>query len=286
MAFDEGTGNRPPIQAPDFEANLEVYNSKVANIGMQIKAQQAILDQINSDIVAAQFRLRAIAVEKSDVLDQQIKVKGQTIQDLQNQHEEWLAKIASRQAEHDSISLDFSNKQKQLDNAWVDFQVQLGNYQVQFQQLNEDQSVLTKRQTQLDIDKKAFELYQSTQTSLLAKQTAEADRLTAVANEKLTEANNKMSAAIDLANTTSVARINLTNELNAAQPILAQADIISAQKAQNDIDAKNNSSIALQNQEDANQIKVARIAVNNQQQELNSRAETLSQAEAALKGGS
>ena len=70
----------------------------------------------------------------------------------------------------------------------------------------------------------------------------------------------------------------------AAEPILAQAATIQAQIDKNASDSAINSKNALQNQQDANEIAVARVALNNQKHDLDARQATLTAAEAKIGG--
>jgi predicted nucleic acid-binding Zn-ribbon protein len=286
MAFDEGNNVvTVGVQAPDFSAALEKYTEQVQEISVNIKTQQSVLDDIKAQIVLAQANLQAQYKAKISDLDNQITSMTAQLNDLQNQHQQWLDKIKSRQAQHDNISLNFSNQQDSIENAWVDFHQQVKSFL--------DQSAaLTKAQSQLSLDQITLQNNQSDFEKQKAIQQADIDQKQQAATQALSEASAIKSDALSLqtqaqtlSDQANKALADLDSKVAAAQPVLAQADEVAKQKAQNDIDAKNNAAQAIQNQEDGNQIKVAKVALNNQQQEYNSRMQTLQQAEAALKGG-
>lgn len=284
MSFDDGD-KVPLVDAPDFSQDISRYTEQVQTISIQIKSAQSILDDINSQIdVAKKQRQAAYNLQIKD-LDQQIIDKTAKIQVMQAQHADWLAKINIRRGQHDNISLNFTEQQKVLDDAWVAFRLNNSGMATQQAQLKRDQNILADQQASLVIDRQRFEDTKAVQQKSLDDQFG-------VLAAKEQGINNELSAlsvkALVVENGSKILdqkQIDIDAKLSAAQLILDQAETITKQKTQNEIDANNNSALALRNQQDYNQIQVAKVALNNQQQQYNSRMATLQAAEAALKQG-
>ena len=286
MAFDTGEEVKIiGVQAPDFSANLSKYNDRVVELGRQIKMAQAQLEgiqqQIDQDRVNQQTQ-RDISLAK---LNQDIADIQNQINFLTSQRDSLLVDINTRQVQRDSIALDFSNKQKALDDSWTDFHTQVDIYLVQAAQLKKDQEALVLATGQLSDKQSVFEADYQAKTDSLNQQSLDLDRRTAVLAAQKRALDDQQTLIETSASALEQSKADLATQLLSAQSILDQADVVSKQKIQNDIDQKKNSADALRNQTDANQIKAARIAVNQQQQEINSRMATLTAAEAALKTG-
>lgn len=286
MAFDDGDKILvKEDNQPDFASNLARYTEQVEAISVDIKAAQQSLADINVQIEAAKVQRQGAYDLQIKDLDQQIADKTLKLQGMQTQHVDWVAKLKARQAEHDNISLNFSEDQKRLDDSWTAFRLNNSSLSDQQNQLKKDQAALLDQQNQLVINRQKFEDAKAVQQSAI-------DDMISDASEKQHDASNQLAAAILKASLVESAtkdlgskEADLAVKLAAAQPFLDLADAIAKQKAQNEIDAKNNSATALQNQEDYNQVRTAKIALNNNEQDYNSRMATLRQAEAALNGG-
>jgi len=287
MGFDNGdNGDKAPYVMPaDFDKNLESYTEAVAHIGEKIKAGEVELSSLQSKIAQARVDLEAAYSNKIDTLETQIKSLTEGISGLEDQHDKLVVDIDAKQVQLGGISLDFSAKQKQLDDSWADFHTQANTLLLGQKQLKIDQDALTTERAQLTADQADFKGFSEFNHKAVDELKAQAQATMDQAASVLADAHQKLTLANAAQDQADADKQTLANKLAAAQPILDQAAAIAAQKIQNDADAKINSAAALQNQTDANEIKIARVVLNNQNVDLNTRTQALQQAEAALAKG-
>lgn len=288
MAFDN-RDNRTAIQippSPDFVANLAAYEDQVKEISVTIKSAQSELHDINDQIVVAKTQLEAGYVAKIDAYEVQIKSHSENVQMLMRRQTELESAIQIQQQKHDGIVVDFSEKQKVIDATWMDFHQHAGELLAQQKQLKYDQDNLATGRAQLIVDQSTFETYKTQQMIQIEEELSTAAKVTDDAHVRMAAANSQSVLAEEAGAAVTSAQAFLDAKIIAAQTLLAQADAVASQQAKNDSDQGINSANAVQNQLDANQIRVAKVALNNQQQEYNSRMLALQQAEAAIKGGS
>jgi chromosome segregation ATPase len=286
-----GFENREPqggvtiVPTPDFEANLKAYNDQVEQLSTQIKAKQDALAAIQSEIDAQNANLQASYTAKIQSFEDQITSLQAEIVQAQARFDALVQAIKDKQAQFDAISLDFTAKQKLLDDSWADFHLRANQLLIDQKRLKSDQDALLANRAQLIADQSDFENQKKFQQDYLDSLTKQASDAYTKAGQVLADALVKQTKADADVATVTATQADLASKLAAVQPILAQADAIAAQKVQNDADTKKNEALALQNQTDANEIKVARVALNNAQVDFNNRLQTLQQAEAALKTG-
>jgi hypothetical protein len=284
MPFETQT---PPSEpSPDFEAGLKTYTEQVESISLELKAKQAELGGVQKSIEDAKTQRQLVyQTQRIEPLEEQIKMLQQRVSDLQEEHNQWAIKTSARKLEHDAIVLDFSQKQKALDDSWADFYKQAVKLLEDQKVLQANRNTLAAEEAQFLKDQAAWTAQSQQEKIALAQSKKEADVIHEEASELLAQATLQKKDVADGAAQLILDRQAFEDGVAAAQDLLTQADAVAKQKAQNEIDLKNNSAAALQNQNDAIQIKVARIALNNQEQEYNSRMQTLQAAEAALPKG-
>ena len=271
--------------APNFKDDLAKYTAQVEDIGVQIKAGQAELADLQVQLVQAKTDLQAQYDKRVGDLGNQISVLTQQLADLTLKSSALDTQIEDKQAILNNISLDNTAKQALLDSAWADFHKASADYVVAKKQLDDDVATLANLQAQFNTDKAVFETTKTAALADLAKQKADADASVDAANKAKADALATLNAANDALSSLEAKQADLALKTQNAQVILDGADAVQKQADQNKIDAANNSAQALQNQSDINEIKVARIAIHNREQDVAAREETVTQAETKIING-
>ena len=170
------------------------------------------------------------------------------------------------------------------DDAWAALQKSSGDLARARSQFESDQKSLQDFSDQVDIqvqklndDKAAFATEYSTKMAGLK---VIGDAAVAAKND----AANTLQLAQEAQAKVDASQAALDASVAAAQPILAQADAVAKQKSDNAAAAALNSQQAAQNDKDANEIRTAKVALNNKEQELNARQAMIEAAEAKTGG--
>lgn len=278
--FENGGGSiQVSIQPPDFTAALDTYNGMVADIGIEIKAKQQELSDLQDKITQTQLDLQTKYNTKVEDLGNKIKDLIYNSGELSIQIVGLEDEIKQRQQQRDAIILDFSEKQHDIEIQLAGIKKQSDDISDIQDRLDTETQELVSKQTVFAKEVSDFKVYKQDQTALLSQLT-----------DTITKAQNKIEAVEKDQNLNVVILANkesdladrekdLNIRLAAAQLILDQADNVAKQKSQNDSDAKSNTAIALQNQKDIEQIKVAQVVMNNKDQELKAREQMVSLAE-------
>lgn len=287
MSFETGIPDQYFAPAPpDFSGGIAEYTREVESISVTLRAKQeellAVQKQINDAKALLQLQYQTT---KIDPLETRVQNLQAQIDTLVAEHSQWVIKAEDRRKQFEGISLDFSSKQKALDDSWADFHVQAAQLMVDLKRLNSDEGALEINKANFAKDKVTWQDLKTSEQAVIEGMKKDTSTLLAQATQIKSDADNKMAVSVVAVQDVEVQKADFLAKINAAQPLLDLADAISKQKTQNEADAKVNADAALQNQNDANQIKVAKIVLNNQQQDYNSRMQTLLAAEAALKTG-
>lgn len=285
--FDDGNKDKKTIiqNAPNFEDGLAKYNAQVEEISVQIKASQAELVDVMAKLEQARVDLQTQYARRTDDLGDQISILSQQLANLTLKSSALDKQIEDKQAVLNSISLDNTVKQQQLDTSWADFHKVSADYVVAKKQLDDDMSALADLQNQLNADHAAFEAYKAAALADLTKQKADADVSLNAASKAKADALVTLNAANDALSLLETKQAALALATQNAQALIERAAEVQEQADQNKIDANANSKQALQNQADINEIKVARIAIHNREQNVAAREEAVKQAETQIIGG-
>lgn len=281
MSFDTGdkVGQTVVTQAPDFSASISKYNERVALLGQQIKDEQAKLQEVQEQIAQAEVDAQQGADQRRTELNAQMATIQAQIESLTQSEKDWALKVQQRQEQHESIVLDFSNRERALTADMSQYQNGINALTDDQAKLAADQKSLINAQAQLATDRSTFETYTESVTAqaiarkhdMDAQQTSLDDQAHDIA---VTAA--RVKAEQDQL---SLDQEALKVKAELAVSIIAQSDAVAAQKRANDAQLAINSAAALKNDQDANQIRTAQVALNNLQQELNARQQMIALAE-------
>ena len=286
--FDTGNkegGTVVTQQVPDFKTALESYNKQVTDLSVQIKAGQQELAELIIEIGKAKVDLQMQYNQKVSSLDDQISVLSTQLIDMQARVDSLNQQIQDKQATKDSISLDFKTERERLDASWLELHKSIDDYKNANAQLEPDRQEIIKVKSGLEKQEHEFEVYKADILAKIAKDADAAIQNKADANKVQDDALAALTKLDGVIDQIARERAALDTELANSKPILALAEELARQKEQNVIDAKANSELAMQNQQDANEIKVARVAIHNSEVAVANREATVTQAEQKIIGG-
>ena len=286
MGFEEGNRQIPATiqQAPDFAAALAVYQNKVVDLGVQIKMATVELDEVNSRLSEVKAALQAQYDSKVADLGDQIRILEAVIEDLKGKVASLETQVKERQAAKDSISLDNSAESQRLKEEWSAL------HRSSAELANAEKANLAAAKENAEVhntliaDKQEFETAKAKALEGIDSEEKRVNALSIEAEATLEQAIEKLQEANAALNKVAQDKAALDLQLADATQILLMGDEIRKLSAQNKADQEANSAAALRNQEDANQIKIARVALNNFKQQLDQRAKTLSEAEQKVGG--
>ena len=284
--FDDGKQVNVMVgqQLPNFKESMDNYYAQVKDIGTKIESAKNELADTLVKLNAARTALQAQYTARMADLDQQIVGLQAQIVDRQSVSSSLDKEITDKQAQRDAITLDFSNKQKELDAAWADYNKATADLQNGNAQLISDRTDVTAAQVSLRAAMDTFEEYKKKTTDEIAKSASDAQALIQTAVTQKADADAAISKAAVVSDLAIQAQTDLNTKLAVIQPLLDKA--VAIQKQLDDATALNNATSvqAAQNQTDANQIAVARVALHNKEVELNSREQTIAAAEQKIGG--
>ena len=216
------------------QQDIDTYNAKIKDLASQVLVLSYRRDQLNSDIVARNKDLDDVAVKKMADLKSQSQSFISTIAQQTAMSMALNQEIKDKQNKRDSISLDFSNQKKEI----IDGQ----------ERLAQGARDLAAAQAQLDLEKINLVSRETAVAGLMARESQlNARELIIVSKEQENEANaqknldnaehasyqNKIIA--DKIDQLNLQKQQLDKQLADAAPILAQAEAILKQKADNEI---------------------------------------------------
>jgi chromosome segregation ATPase len=281
MGFE--TGDKPIKtiiqQTPDFKQSLDNYHHRVNEMGVQIKTYADELASVQAKLAQAKIDLQAQYSKKVESLGIDIAILQSNITELQAQSDTLSKEIQTKQDLKNAISTDNITEHQRLNDSWAEFHLAVEAYLKDKDKVDWAQKSLFDANEQLNKMKSDFESLKASTLAGLDQKVAEANEL--MESAKIAQADaagvlQKANTAID----NSTCQINeLQDALAKATPILARADEIQALAEKNLKIQADNDAQALQNQKDADQIKVARVALNNLKHELDAREVTISAAE-------
>ena len=284
MGFDGREGERPIQNAPDFTAGLATYTAQVEAISIQIKAGQAELDDLRGRIGDAKTDLQAQYSKTVNDLGDQILISQDQLAALRGQVASLEAQIKERQATKDAISLDNTAERAKLDASWAELQKSTANVNAAIAQVEKDKRDTAESMLALEAAKKEFDAFEKSRVDAISTRVTEIVALEAQAKKKMADAEFSMSLTQSAQDQVEKSLAELKAKTDAAQEVLDNAAAVRAQAEKNAADQAYNSAQALQNQKDIQEIQVARVALNNLRQELASREQMVSQAEAKIGG--
>ena len=284
--FDSGEqpGVAASLPTPDFKASLDAYYKQVETLGVKIKAANSELEGILTAISEAKSDLQAQYNRKVDSLGGEANALLLKVADLQSLSASLDQQIKEKQATKDSISLDNTAEQDRLRDEWRALNKsseELGVYEKELA-LKNDQ--LLARQNKLSSDINSFESYKATELKAMAEEAKVAVALKSEAEVAKNDAAIILQNANDAIAKASQDKASLDLQVADANAILAKADEVKKQADANVEALKINSAQAFQNDKDANEIRVARVALNNLKQELNAREQMVALAEKNIGG--
>ena len=277
-------GDAPVQQAPDFTTAIASYNAMVQEIAVKIKAGKKELTLLLSKIDQAKADYQFICDKRVEDMGGEYDKLIIDIANAQAAFDSLATQIAERQATKDSISLDNIAKQADLDAAWDAIHKSAHELADASIKLDADRKAVQDYSDKVDLDvqklnddKAAFAIEYAAKMSAIK-----------VGQDAVNVVKNDAATTLQLAQDTQ-AKIDASQKAldaatEAAQPILAQADAVAKQKAANDTALAINSTNAAQNDRDAAEIRVARVAINNQKQELSDRETMVALAEKNIGG--
>jgi chromosome segregation ATPase len=284
MAFDNGARNATGghIQAPDFVSSLETYNKRVAELGGQIKAAEAELSEALVALEKAKNQLQEQYAKKVTDLGDEITVLTAQLAILQGQSDTLDKQIQDKRDASDHISLDNSAKQKEIDAEWDKLRASANDVLVGQQKIDDTAKIVAADIDKLEADKKVFEKYKNEQLSLISQKAQEAANLLATATSKMNTAEVTLIEAKNTLAKIDEAKLDLAKKEAEAQGVIDQAEAVQKKSDEADEKLRIASATAFQNQKDVNEIKVARLALNNLKQELDARQSMIDAAEQKL----
>lgn len=270
--------------AKNRQQALDDYNGQVIDINRQIKDANAILSQLNEAYAAREEDLNAMYIKKETDFNLKMSLVREQIDQMMNQSLILDTEIKEKQAQRDAISLDFAAQAEELN--------------VKQQSISDQAKVLASAQLQLDSDRAVFA--QIKEDSRAAAQSI-ADAL-----DRRQKNLDEQQSSIDIASSeaTRISRENIQKEQGLAQQvkdlqdlqvvvaqqqqdalgIIAQASDVQKQKVENEAVILNNTKQTEQNRRDADQIRVAKIALANKTQDVQQREQAVTQAEQKIGG--
>ena len=284
MGFDEGRDKTIVQQVPDFKKTLEDYHKRVEEMGADLKARSDELASVLAKLNQAKADLQAQYDKTVDSLGGDIKALQLKITDLQAQSDTLSKEIQDKQALKNAISLDNSKEQERLDSSWVEFHKAFDDYQTKVNEVNWAQESLFNANAQLEKAKDEFVKYKASTIADLDQKTALANTLMDDAKAKQADGISALQRVNDALTDLAQKKANLDEQIMKAQPLIDQAEDVRTQTEYNKTTQATNDAQALQNQKDAEQIKVARVALNNLKHELDAREATISAAEHNIGG--
>lgn len=282
MGFSDERKDAP--QAPDFSAALKKYNEQVADLGVQIKAAQAELTSTQGLIRIAEAAVAETYRTKLMDLEDAIANKQKELDRLMALKVDLDAQIAARELIRDSISNDNTLEQKRLDASWADFHANVAAFKETQAKLDVDRQEYQDIKTAFNSSVKIFNDEQIEAEKTLAARVAAVEETEDRAKVAQSNAFATLQEAKDALDKLERTKADLANQTEEARPILATAEELKRLAEELAIQRKANSAQALRNQQDINEIKVARVALNNQKHDLDARQASLEQAEQKLGG--
>jgi chromosome segregation ATPase len=284
--FDDGvkSGQTVIVQTADFKKSLEQYQKQVEDFSIKIKDAQAELQETLVKLDKSKVDLQAQYAKQVSDLGDKIALLNSEAVDLQAKNTALDSQIKDKQETRDAIILDFTDKQRQVDEAWEAIKKSQSDMRDAEIVLGEDQAKVASGLAQLNADRKSFEAYKEEQTAILDQKEVAIETERKNAESDKSDAADLLRRSNEILNTTTQARVDLEARVVTAQGIIDQADDVQKKAEETAVLVKSTNKQALQNQQDATEIKVARIALNNLKQQLDAREQTLRQAEQAIGG--
>ena len=281
MAFD--MGKKDPVtalpQAPDFTASMAAYTKMVEDLSVQIKAAQATLADLQNQITQAKLALQEQYKQRLSDVGNQLTVLQAQLVTLQAESDALDQQISDKQATLAGISLDNTAKQKALDDEWLAVQKSSADVATANQQLIAGQKALADAQDAFEAEKAAFEADKAIQLANIAAEKIKIADLQAKADTAQQEVAITLQQASSALADVQKASEDLDAKKAATAPILAQADAVTKQQAANAAQLALNSAQASRNDTDAQEIRVAKVALNNKEKELDARQQMIDLAE-------
>ena len=287
MSYDDGNKKENVIiaQTADFKAAYAKYQEQVQSIHNQIEASQKELAQVMGSLAQAKAALMEQYSKKVTDMGSQIDVLQAQVDDLTVKIRALDIQIQDRQQTKDAINLDFTNQRVLIDTANADIKNKMDELSNMQKKFDSDAIVLSARQSDLEEAKKEFDSYRVKELTDVLTKIKEAQDKTESANALITSAQANLKEARDAQLAINQAQSDLEAKTIVAQAVIDQAAAIKKKSDDADVQEQENSKLALQNQQDMNAIKVAKIAVSNREQSVAAREAAVAQAEIKIIGG-
>lgn len=285
--MDEGL-DRTPISEEQLAANrqqdIETYQTQVKDLNYQKEDLKIEIESLTAAITLKTVELNDLNAAKQKEFEAQVIELRQQIDQQLAQSASLDSEIKDKQAKRDSVLLDFSNQEQVLVDKQTSISQQAGIIAAARAQLDADIATFSK------MKEDARAAAQSVSDALDKREAAISDRENAAGlqeNKNTLDANENTLLAAQL----NARRIQIASDqkdldikIQDANLILAQADAIAKQKAINDAATANITIQVEQNRSDADQIKVAQIALANKTADIQRREQAVSQAEQQIGG--